>query len=101
MIDIQICECKYILVYILWRAAWKPEYLNRSGRPLLDNDYNMSGVCIVVKVTIVIAFTRQRIHRRFLHSGDVVFITTDKPNPLTRCSLLSWPKIDLQRYRHR
>jgi hypothetical protein len=26
-----------LIIFILWRAARKPEYLNLSGRPLLDN----------------------------------------------------------------
>jgi hypothetical protein len=30
------------------------------------------------------------VDRRFLHNGGVIFMTTDKLNPLIRCSLLSW-----------
>jgi hypothetical protein len=45
----------------MWRFAWKPEYLNRSGRPLLDNGYDKSGVFIIVWVTIVNPYTRQRL----------------------------------------
>jgi hypothetical protein len=41
----------------VWRTAEKLDYLKRSGRPLLHNGYNKSGVCIVVWVTIVNAFT--------------------------------------------
>jgi hypothetical protein len=39
--------------------------ISRSERPLLlNNGYDKSGVCIVVWVTIVNSFTRQRIHRQ-------------------------------------
>jgi hypothetical protein len=55
------------------RTAEKLDYLKRSGRPLLHNGYNKSGVCIVIWVTIVNAFTRQRIHRQIFpaHRGRI------------------------------
>jgi hypothetical protein len=63
--NLHSCHCKnWHGFYILWRATWKPECLNQSGRPLLDNSYDKSGVWIVVWVTIINTFTRQRIHRQ-------------------------------------
>jgi hypothetical protein len=80
----------------------KPEYLNRTGRPLLDNGYDKSGVCIFVWVTIVNTFTRQRIHRQtFPAQRSCRFVTTDEPNPSTRSPLLGRRKSVLRRCRHR
>jgi hypothetical protein len=35
--DLTLERTTYFAKTVLWRAAWKPEYLSQKGRPLPDN----------------------------------------------------------------
>jgi hypothetical protein len=48
---------------VLWHAAWKLEYLNRSGRPFLDNG-SVTRFPVSLSGWQLNTFTRQRIHRQ-------------------------------------
>jgi hypothetical protein len=102
--DVSACEVSptiklYIRIYIV--ACCLKGGISESEWPSIARQRLGKQVSSII-VWVTNAFSDNAyIDRHFLHNGGVIFVTTDKPNPSTRCSLLGWRKTILKRCRHR
>jgi hypothetical protein len=78
--DIERENSGWLYSYYIVACRWKPEYLNRSGRPLLDNG-SVTRYPVSLSGWQLNTFTRQGIPRQTFPTQRI------KPNCSIRCSL--------------